>query len=141
MASEATLVIETAPPIPFKCADDTGIEKGAILKLTDPMTCALADGNEDIVAGIAAAEKIASDGNTSIPVYREGIFKVLAGGAITVGQAQATNAGASGATNEVDTATATAVGLKTLGMSLETADDGHTFLMELNPGCNNTAYS
>lgn len=141
MANEATLIYELETPIPFTCADGTGIEKGAILKLTDPMTAALADGNEDNVAGIAAEEKIANDGKTKIGVYRRGIFKVLAGGAITVGQAMATNAGAGGATNEVDTAAATAVGSKTIGLALETADDGHTFLMELNIGCNNTAYA
>lgn len=140
MASEATLIIETAPPIPFTCADGTGIEKGAILKLTDPMTAALADGDDDFVAGIAAAEKIANDGNTKIPVYREGIFKVLAGGAVTIGDAVSTYA-SSGATNEVHEAPATAVSGKTLGISMEAADDTHTFLIELRPGCNPTAFA
>lgn len=130
MASEATLVIETAPPIPFTCANGTGIEKGAILKMTDPMTASLAAGDGDIIAGIAAAEKIANDGNTTIPVYRAGIFKVLAGTAITVGDPLDTHA-STGATNEV--AVAPTNGETILGIALETADDGHTFLMELRP--------
>lgn len=130
MASETTLVIETAPPIPFTCADGTGIEKGAILKLTDPMTASLADGDGDKIAGIAAAEKIANDGNTKIPVYRAGIFKGLAGTSITVGDPIDTHA-STGATNEL--AAAPVNGEHLVGVSLETANDGHTFLFELKP--------
>ena len=140
MASECTLMWETEPPIPFTCADGTGIEKGAILKLTDPMTCALADGDGDYIAGIAAEEKIASDGKTKISVYMGGIFKGLAGGAITIGDALATYA-STGATNEIVEAAAGNVGCATLGYSLEAADDTHTFLFVLKPACNNTAYA
>ena len=135
MADEAELIIETELPIMFTCADGTGIAKGAILVMTDPMTAALAAGSEDIVAGIAAEEKIASDGKTKIAVYREGIFRVLAGGAITVGDAVITNAGT--ATNEVLTAGVNAEDI--LGVALETAADTDTFLMELQPRTNNLA--
>jgi hypothetical protein len=131
MASEAVLVYETELPIPFTCADNTGIEKGAILKMTDPMTAALADGDGDIIAGIAAEEKIADDGKTTIAVYRRGIFKVLAGAAgIAVGVALDTHA-STGATNEV--APAPAGASQILGIALETAADTETFLMELAP--------
>lgn len=130
MASEAILVFETEPPIPFTCADNTGIEKGAILTLSDPMTVSLCTTDGAVVAGIAAAEKIANDGNTKIPVYRRGIFKMLAGTGITVGQAVDTHA-STGATNEI--AAAPAAGDSVLGLALETADDGHTLLVELNP--------
>ena len=131
MASECTLIYELQPPIPFTCADNTGIEKGAILKMTDPMTCALADGDGDIVAGIAAEEKIANDGKTKIAVYRRGIFKGLAGTAITgIGQPIDTHA-STGATNEIALC---AAGHDTqLGHSLETVGDGETFLFELMP--------
>lgn len=129
MASECTLVIETEPPISFTCADGTGIEKGAILKITDPMTASLADGDGNEVAGIAAAEKIADDGNTTIPVYRGGIFRGLAGTGITVGNNVDTHA-ATGATNEL--AAAPGAG-HIVGFALETAADTHTFLFELNP--------
>jgi hypothetical protein len=128
MANEATLIYELEPPIPFTVADNTGIEKGAILKLTDPMTASLADGDGDIIAGIAAEEKIADDGKTKLGVYRRGIFKVLAGTAITVGQAVDTHA-ATGATNEV--AAIGAAGDNMMGIALETAADTDTFLMEL----------
>ena len=56
MTQECVLVVKMSDPIPFTCANDTGIEKGAILKISDPMTVALADGNGDPIAGIAAEE-------------------------------------------------------------------------------------
>ena len=129
MASEATLIVETELPIMFTVADGAGIEKGAILKMTDPMTAVLANGDGDIIAGIAAEEKISGDGVTKLAVYRGGIFKVLAGTAITVGVTLDTNAAT--ATNEVATAPVT-TGHR-LGIALETADDATTFLMELKP--------
>lgn len=130
MANECTLVVELEPPIPFTVADGTGIEKGAILKLTDPMTASLADGDADVIAGIAAEEKIANDGKTTLGVYRRGIFKGLAGGAVTVGQAINTYA-ATGATNELINASAGHD--NQLGHALETAADTETFLFELMP--------
>ena len=130
MASETTLLIETELPINFTCADGTSIEKGAILKMTDPFTCELADGDDDVIAGIAAEEKIANDGKTKIAVYRRGIFKGLAGGAITLGCALGTYA-STGATNELHALGA--AGDNMLGTSFEAADDGHTFVFELNP--------
>ena len=85
MALETTLVYETSLPISFTCADGTGIEKGAILKLSDPNTVSLTAGDTDPVAGIAAEEKIANDGKTKIAVYLGGIFRVEAGATCTVG--------------------------------------------------------
>tara|TARA_Y100000310_G_scaffold343349_1_gene450540 strand:- start:433 stop:843 length:411 start_codon:yes stop_codon:yes gene_type:complete len=136
MANEAVLMVETHLPIQFTVADGTGIEKGAILKMTDPMTAALSDGDGDVIAGIAAEEKIASDGNTTLAVYRGGIFKVLAGAGITVGAALDTHS-ATGAANEV--APAPVNGENILGIALETASDTHTLLMELRPTVMNLA--
>lgn len=130
MALEATLIIETGAPIMFTVADGAGIEKGTVLKMTDPMTAAASDGDVDVIAGIAAEEKIASDGKTKLAVYREGIFKMTAGGAITVGDAVMTNA-ASGAANEVITAAINSENL--LGLAMETAADTETLLVELKP--------
>ena len=76
MAYEAILIYETELPIPFNVTNATGIEKGAILKLTDGMTAIINSGDENQFAGIAAEEKIASDGKTKLGVYRRGIFKV-----------------------------------------------------------------
>ena len=77
MANEATLIVETDLPIPFTCANGTGIEKGTLLKLSDPFTVAAATADNDIFIGIAAEEKIASDGKTKIGVYVRGIFKMV----------------------------------------------------------------
>ena len=141
MANEAILRQEYSLPVQFKCADGTGIEQGAILKLADPMTASLADGDEDYVAGICHTEKIANDGTTYVSVYIDGVFDIMASGAITAGQAVATAASTEG-TNYVTIATATAVGCKTLGIALEDAAGGteERILVRLQPGCNNTAY-
>lgn len=141
MANEAVLVVETHKPINMICADGTGIEKGAVLKLSDPMTVTLSDGDEDYVGGILQREKVANDEQTSCSVYRGGIFRVYVSGSVTAGQALATSSSTTGA-NHFVVATATAVGGKTAGIALEdhTGTAGQ-ILMELKPGCNNTAYS
>jgi hypothetical protein len=130
MANEATLFWEVELPIPFTVANGVGIEKGTLLKLTDPMTAAAADGAADVLAGIAAEEKIASDGKTKLGVYRRGIFKMTSDGSISVGASVMSD----GTSNQVITATTATSGAKTLGTSLETAADGDTFLVDLNIG-------
>lgn len=131
MASECTLIFELEPPIPFTCADGTGIEKGAILTMTDPMTASLCTTDGAVVAGIAAAEKIANDGQVKIPVYRRGIFKGLAGTAITGIGAPIDTHASTGATNEI--AICAAGHDNQLGHALETVSDEETFLFELLP--------
>lgn len=127
MANEAVLIFELEPPIPFTCDNANGIEKGAFLKLTDPMTASVSTGDDDLFAGIAAEEKIALDGKTKIAVYRRGIFKVLAGGAgITAGSPLGTEADAR---NEVHLAAAGHDNM--MGEALETFGDTETGLMEL----------
>jgi len=141
MANEAVSIQEFTPAINFKCADGTGIEQGAILKLSDDMTAALSDGDEDYIAGILKTEKIANDGKTKCAVYINGIFDVYCSGSVTAGQAVATSSSTAGA-NIVTAATATAVGSKTLGVALEDHSGAATKIrVMLNPACNNTAYS
>lgn len=77
MANEATLWMEFDPPIPFTVADGTGIEKGTVCALTDPMTAAASSADNDKFAGVAAEEKIANDGKTKLALYRRGIFKMV----------------------------------------------------------------
>tara|TARA_Y100000310_G_scaffold340842_1_gene437996 strand:+ start:1190 stop:1606 length:417 start_codon:yes stop_codon:yes gene_type:complete len=131
MANEATLIHELELPIPFTCADGAGIEKGTLLKLTDPMTVALSDGAADIIAGISAEEKIANDGKTKIGVYLRGVFKMLSDGTVAVGagvMADGTNP------NEFITATAAADAAAIFGIALETVADGETGLVYVNVG-------
>lgn len=131
MALETTLVYETMPPIPFTCADGTGIAKGALLELSDPMTVAVTNGDTDAIVGIAAEEKIASDGKTTIGVYMHGIFKGFAGAAgTTAGQGIITDTG-TGAANELVNADVNSEHI--VGRALETAADTESFLFLLNP--------
>ena len=88
MANEA-VIINLGPNggrvMRMTCAD-AGIEKGTILKLTDPRTVAACSADNDMFGGIAAEEKVSGDGKTDIAVYTEGIFDLLSTAAgITAG--------------------------------------------------------
>lgn len=131
MADETELLWELEPPVPFTCANGTGIEKGALLLLTDPMTVATTTGDTDEIIGIAAEEKIASDGKTTIPVYMRGIFKGTAGAAgVTAGLGIISDT-ATGTANELVNADVNSEAL--VGIALETATDRETFRFLLNP--------
>lgn len=131
MALEATLDTELELPVQFTCADGTGIEKGALLTLSDPLTVATTTGDTDPIIGIAAEEKIASDGRTKIAVYLRGIFKGFAGAAgVTAGQGIISDT-ATGAANELVNADVNSEHI--VGRALETAADTESFLFLLNP--------
>lgn len=133
MANEAILRDRLDNPIDFTVADGTGIEKGALLKLTDPRTASLADGAGDVIAGIAAREKVASDGRTQLAVFRKGIFDMLASGAIAVGAP--VMSAASTAANTVKLATTAGIsGACVIGHALETASDGEVIQIYVNLG-------
>ena len=104
MANEARIVEllgNKGDPIRFTCADGTGIEKGALMELTDPRTVVTCSGANTALVGIAAAEKVANDGSTSISVYTNGIFLLdTAAGATAV---LGSDVVANGAGNEIDT--------------------------------------
>ena len=127
MAREAVLKGGEQLPINFNSA--TAIEKGSILKLTDNMTAALANGDTDICAGIAQSEALSTD--TSVSVHTRGIFLGYAGAAgVTVGNAIITDV-ATGDTNELVDADVNSENI--VGRALETATEGNVFLFELNP--------
>ena len=132
MAFEATLIFETTKPIPMTCSDTVGIEKGTLLALSDPFTVAAHASANQQIGGIAAGEKIASDGITTIDVFREGIFKVTCSGSVAVGDSLALSSVA----NKIMSSSATCSGSKTCGLALETVTGDETFLMELRPGSN-----
>lgn len=127
MANEHTLIFETELPIPFTVAEATGIEKGTMCTLSDPMTAAATAGADAIPAGIAAEEKVASDGRTKLGIYRGGIFKGLAGEAIAVGDPLTSHS----VSNELIVADVN--NEQIWGIALETASDTDTFLYELRP--------
>jgi len=131
MALETTLIYELEPPVPLTCADGVGIEKGALLLLTDPATVATTTGDSDEIVGIAAEEKIANDGRTKISVYLRGVFRGFAGAGGTVAGKAIQSDTATGAANELvigDTNTEQLV-----GTAWETAADTESFLFLLQP--------
>lgn len=86
MANEAVIIEllgNGGDPIRFTVADGTGIEKGTIMELTDPRTTIKVSGANTALIGIAAEEKVASDGSLSIAVYTNGIFDLTIGGSAT----------------------------------------------------------
>lgn len=139
MANEAVLMRELELPVSFTCDDSTGIEKGAILKLTDPNTCALSAATNDEIAGIASQEKIASNGQTKIAVYTRGDFKLVASGSITVGDPVGSAATTGSNTVKTLVGVANLSGNCVLGIAKETATTGQTLRVELKPQALTTA--
>ena len=131
MALECVLIHETEIPIPMTVADGVAITKGSVLVLSDLNTAATTTGDTDACAGIAAEDKVASDGKTKLGVYKRGIFKGFAGAAgVTVGKGLITDT-ATGAANELVNADVNSENI--VGRALETAADTESFLFELNP--------
>ena len=82
MANEAVVVeLGLRPALSFTVANGTGISKGAILKITDPRTAAASSAAGDAFAGIASADKEASDGTVKLGVWTQGIFDLQCNGA------------------------------------------------------------
>ena len=131
MTNEAVLKVETHLPINFTCSTTATIEKGAICKMTTPMTAVLADGDNDIVAGIAQSEKLAAEtSQNSVSIYRGGIFRVTVSDDVSAGDPVTTWA-STGDTNVVITASASDENI--LGIMLEDGTNGQSKLMELRP--------
>ena len=133
MANEAILITETGPPVFFTVADGAGIEKGSVCAMADLMVASAATSTGQMVAGIAASEKIANDGNTTLGMYRQGIFKVYLSGACSVGHALAINS-ILGYRNYVERAGVALSGGATIGIALEAGTDKEQIKMELRPG-------
>ena len=133
MANEAILQVQQELPINFTCADGTGIEKGTLLKMTDNMTAIKVAGANDIIAGIAAKEKIANNGTTKIAVFRKGIFKMIVSGAVTFGDTVGSAATALGQVVS-NSLTATISGSRVIGTALESATTGQSLKIAVNVG-------
>ena len=79
MADEAIIVEllgNQGDPVRYTCDDTIGIAKGSVLELTTPRTVIQSTDVDKPIVGIAAMEKVADDGQTSIPVYTNGIFQL-----------------------------------------------------------------
>ena len=75
-------------PIRYTVADANAVAKGAIMQITDPRTVTEHTGADQPIAGIAAHEKVALDGSTSMSIYTNGIFDITAAaaGAVAIGK-------------------------------------------------------
>jgi len=124
MANEAIIVEllgNKGDPLRFTIDNTTAVPKGTVMELTDPRTCVVASGAGVVIAGIAAAEKVANDGQTSIALYQNVIIilPTISGGSATLGSYVRA---AAASTNEITVATTLdhETG-KTIGKSLETS--------------------
>ena len=70
-------------PISYNVGDATAIAKGELVKLADNRT--IVTSASGLCGGVAAAEKVASDGQTQIAVYTNGIFDLLNSNAAAIG--------------------------------------------------------
>src|SRR3990167_3872599 len=80
MANEAVIIEllgNRGDPISFTVANATGVEKGTLMRLQTPRTAVASSGVTGVFAGIAAAEKVASDGATQLALHTYGIFDLL----------------------------------------------------------------
>ena len=137
MANEAVLLFETEPPIPFTVANAGAHEKGALMKLLDPMTASGSNLNGSPTAGIVAVEKIANNGKVKVSIYRRGIFKMTASGAINIGEP--IMAGTTTNPNVISVANLLNLsGARIIGHALETAADGETLAVALDVGAGST---
>ncbi|MCP6720497.1 MAG: DUF2190 family protein [Patescibacteria group bacterium] len=131
MADEHDLLVETEVPINFLKATGDAFEQGQILKMTNPMTAALAAGDGDICAGVVHTEVTAAEASASVSIYRGGIFRATAGVAgVTLGEAIQMDAATSPANRLVD---ADVNSEQIVGICLETASTGVRFVYELKP--------
>lgn len=113
-------------PVRFTVADGTGIEKGTLMQLSgDPRTITATSADGDLFVGIAAAEKVANDGSTTLAVYTNGIFDIKAAGAgITLGNMCKING--ANLIAPLDTDTGELQQAESVGMVLETASASET---------------
>lgn len=91
MANEAVIVElnQHANPVSFTVDDAEAVEKGTLMYMTDPKTCTKTSGTgHQVFAGIAATEKVASDGQIKLGLWTPGqnnIFDLYTAGTIAVG--------------------------------------------------------
>ena len=136
MAREAVLV-DNKPLVSrrYTCATSTGIAKGTYLKVADPFLASASAGTSDIFCGFAHADVNKStdtsfNTETSITADKGGRYNLVASGAITVGDLVGT---AVPGNYVISLAANTSSHAIVVGVALETAAAGETFLVEVFP--------
>lgn len=134
MADEAIIVEllgNKGDPIRYKIADALAIEKGSLMEMkAGAVREVIQSTNVDVpIAGIAAEEKVADDGQTSIAVYTNGIFIMKA---ITTGLEIGDQASASATDNNLTLSTAgdTEKGWN-VGYAMETIGTGSSGMIRI----------
>lgn len=76
MANEAVIIelFDGGMPVRYTVANATAISKGTLMRHSGDNTIAASAGIGVPFAGIAAADKVASDGATTLAVYTHGFF-------------------------------------------------------------------
>jgi len=120
LASVVELTNSTGFPRRFTCASGVAITKGTVLQLTEPRTASEVSGPEQPLCGIAAMDKSATDFSTSITAWTDGIFDVVASGAISKG-APLVSAGANDLKIATNATGAFSSGASIIGYALEDA--------------------
>lgn len=74
-------------PVRYTCVNTENISKGTLLILSGAKTAAksVTTTTNKPALGVAAHDKVASDGSTSIGVYTAGIFDIVTAGAVVEG--------------------------------------------------------
>jgi len=89
MANEAVIIEllgNKGDPVRYTVADGTFIPKGSLMYLSGDRTITISSAQGQIFVGIAATEKVANDGSTTLAVYTNGIFDLLdSGSGMTLG--------------------------------------------------------
>jgi len=133
MADEAIIVEllgNRGDPIQYTCLDANAIPKGTVLELEDLRTVKVMSATDKPVAGIAAHEKVASDGSSTIGVYTNGIFKMVVGSTgCTVGSQVVSESGTNNHIKDLDTLDSETGDV--LGYALETGTNGETVLVRV----------
>ena len=119
-AGDVAVIIELlgnrGDPIRMTVADGIGIAKGELMKVTDPRTMVVTSADNDPFIGITVAEKVVSDGSTTLAVYTHGIFDINAAASITVGERVSISGD-----NEVTKVASADLLFANVGIALETA--------------------
>jgi len=133
MADEAIIVEllgNGGDPVRYTVADGTGIEKGTLMELEDPRTMKKVSGAGVVIAGIAAAEKVANDGSTTLAVYTNGLFELKCGASGTATLGSMVRSAGSDNTITVATTLDNETG-KVIGKALETGSNSEVILVRV----------
>lgn len=122
--TSAILRVRIEDPLPFTIAD-SAIEKGAVLTLTDARTASETLAVGPMIAGIAAREKVASDGRTEIACFRRGWFDIVCSGTINIGDPVMMY------NQKVFVPALSASGAAIVGTALEAGSDGEVILVDV----------